>query len=91
MAYPIYRVFVSSTFTDLVTERAAAVTAILDVNSYMSNIGVGIIPVDLARGSTSRPPLPQCLEDLRTCDFVITLVASRYGTTLPDGRSFSYS
>lgn len=89
MPHPVYRVFISSTFSDLVPERKAVDQAIDDLNMFLGRSGIGLLAIDLQQGAAPRPPLGVCLEEVRRSDIIVSIIGFRYGSTDSDGISFS--
>jgi len=69
------RVFLSSTWKDLWSERAAVRDALEGV--------VDIIAMEMFRPNR-HPGLRTCLEAVSSCDAILLIVGSRYGTIVPD-------
>jgi hypothetical protein len=77
-----YQIFVSSTYDDLKTERAAVYEAIL---------GLGHIPVGMEYfGSRSRRSVDIIQSFIGECDFQLTIIGTRYGSPIPE-RKISYT
>ncbi|MEM7305728.1 MAG: DUF4062 domain-containing protein [Planctomycetota bacterium] len=75
-------VYISSTSEDLEDERKAA---------FEAARGAGLEPIGMEYyGAAGRPPLAKCLEDARSCDFYIGILAWRYGS-LPPGQTKSFT
>lgn len=89
MPYPVYRAFISSTFTDLASERLQALQSVQDLNSSFGILGFAILPIDLQRGADFRPPIDVCLHEVRNSDVMITIVGRSYGSIDSSGRSFT--
>jgi hypothetical protein len=70
-----YKIFVSSTFTDLVAYREA----VQDVIRQMGHIDVSMEHF----GSRDDRPLDGCLKLLQDCDFFVGIYAHRYGSIPP--------
>lgn len=81
MSDKIYRVFISSTYDDLKTERQHLVEAILG----LSNLPVGM--EWFGAGDEAQWKVIQDLIDV--CDYYVVLVAHRYGSVTPEGISFT--
>jgi hypothetical protein len=78
-----YQVFVSSTSQDLADERQIVINALLEA----SYIPVGM---ELFNAATENAwPVIERL--INNCDYYIVIVAGRYGSERPDGRSFTQS
>jgi len=77
-----YQIFVSSTFSDLKKERSLVYEVIL---------GMGHIPVGMEYfGSRSRDSASVIRTFIDECDYQITIIGTRYGSTLTkDGVSFT--
>ncbi len=74
-------IYISSTFFDLEEHRKVLIDALQKTKSFavrcMENYG-----------TISKPPLQQCLDDVRTSEFYILLLGNRYGY-IPEGYSLS--
>lgn len=69
---PINKVFVSSTFTDMLPYREAIRSAIDRANCKA---------VGMERfGAASIPSLEKCLEELKTCQIYVCAIGMRYGS-----------
>src|SRR5215471_17228648 len=78
-----YQVFVSSTSQDLADERQIVINALLEA----SYIPVGM---ELFNAATENAwPVIERL--INNCDYYVVIVAGRYGSERPDGRSFTQS
>lgn len=84
-----YRVFISSTFLNLIAERKSVREALSDLNYPLASLGVCLIPVDLQGGADSRPPLDVCIQQVATSDLLISLLGHRAGWLTDDGRSIT--
>ena len=71
-----YRIFVSSTFTDLVDYRAT----VQDVIRQMGHIDISMEHF----GSRDDRPLDGCLKLLQDCEFFVCIYAHRYGSIPPN-------
>lgn len=80
MGCALMKVFVSSTYQDLLTYRAAATRAILMAGDMSEDM--------LYWPAAESPPLDESLRHLRSSDLMILLIAHRYGT-LPSGYESS--
>jgi hypothetical protein len=89
MPHPIYRVFISSTFSDLLPERRAVAWGISDLGASLNHLGIALVPVDLLSGADSQPPLEVCLDEVRQCDATVTVIGMKYGSLHKCGRSFT--
>src|SRR2546428_5321618 len=89
MPYPVYRIFISSTFLDLAPERKQVAQAIDDLNASCGILRVALVPIDLQRGADTRPPLEVCLKEVRQSDLLVTIVGKCYGTFAPQGLSYT--
>lgn len=89
MPHPIYRIFVSSTFLDLVHERKSVVAAINDLNVALARSGIVLHAIDLREGAAPEPPINVCLEEVRMSDAIVTIVGKVYGSETPAGISFT--
>ena len=71
-----YRIYLSSTYSDLQELRSKAKETILDLGHH---------PVAMENyNSTNEKPLNQCLKDIRGCDIFVGIYAFRYGF-IPQG------
>lgn len=79
------RVYLSSTFRDLVEERKAALDAIRRL---------GHQPVSMEDyGAASGPPVQKCVRDVEGCDLYVGVLGWCYGSLVPgdaEGRSFTH-
>jgi hypothetical protein len=65
------RIYISSTYKDLIDERAAVKEAIL---------GLGHFPVGMEEyGAADERPLDKCLADVRSCQAYVGIIAWRHG------------
>jgi hypothetical protein len=72
----MFRVYVSSTFSDLEVQRRAATDAISGVRHY---------PIGMeGYAASDERPLDRCLQDVLSCDVYVGIVAWKYGFR-PDG------
>ena len=82
----VIRVFVSSTFVDLVSERRSMMSVIIPVlNRAVKEYNVMIQEVDLRWGvtleeSSSNKVILRCLEEVERCDYFFCIVGDRFGT-----------
>ena len=74
------KIFLSSTFKDLATERAAVCEALTRMSAQYSAMEYF--------GSFSDEPLAKCLAKVRSSDVVVLLLGSKYGF-VPDGHDKS--
>lgn len=74
------RVYVSSTYTDLVQARSSVSRALRDA-------GCEVVAME-DYAATGRPPLDKCLADVRSSDIYVGIVAWRYGF-VPPGEKHS--
>ncbi len=75
----VKRVYLSSTYEDLIPYRQAAIAEIRRFGE----------PVSMERyGASDQPPLDKCLADVRSCDIYVGLFAHRYGF-IPTGQEKS--
>ena len=76
-----YQVFISSTYKDLVDERAAVTQCLLDM---------GCIPVGMeqfpASNMSQMDYIKMMLDD---CDYYVLILAGKYGTIDSDGIGFT--
>ncbi len=77
---PLFRVFVSSTYIDLVEHRKAAEKAINDQRQKYEGMEY--------MGAKNDEPTQACLDLVEQCDLFIGIYAWRYGT-VPEGSEFS--
>lgn len=80
MSKPIFRVFVSSTYIDLIDYRKAAEKAIND--QKQKYVGMDHM------GAMTEEPTDACLEMVEECDLFIGIYAWRYGY-VPEGDDYS--
>ncbi len=74
------RIYISSTFRDLIEERRAVRDAV---------VGLGHLPVAMETyTATERPPLQKCLEDVASCQAYVGIFAWRHGF-IPKGHDQS--
>jgi Domain of unknown function (DUF4062) len=78
-----YQIFVSSTSIDLANERRMVIDALLEA----SYIPVGMELFNAATES-AWPVIERLIDN---CDYYVVIVAGRYGTERPDGKSFTQS
>lgn len=71
-----YKIYISSTYSDLKKERNAAAEAVRQLEH------TAVIMEDYT--ATEQKPLDKCLEDVRGCDIYIGIIAYRYGF-IPEG------
>lgn len=76
-----YQVFVSSTYTDLIEERAAVTQCLLDMNCIP--VGMEQFP---ASNMKQMDYIKMMLDD---CDYYILILAGRYGSCDSDGIGFT--
>ncbi len=76
-----YQVFLSSTFADLETERLEVSSAILRLPCLLA--GMEQFP------ASNRPPWDVISPILDTTDYFVLIIAGRYGSLGPDGRSYT--
>lgn len=76
-----YQVFISSTYRDLVEERAAVTQCLLDM---------GCIPVGMEQFPASNMSQMEYIKMmLNDCDYYILILAGRYGSVDSDGLGFT--
>ena len=76
-----YQVFVSSTYTDLIEERAAVTQCLLEM---------GCIPVGMEQIPASNMSQMEYIQTmLDDCDYYILILAGTYGSTDSDGVGFT--
>lgn len=76
-----YQVFVSSTFRDLVNERQEVMQALLELDCIPA--GMELFP---AADDDQWTLIKRVIDD---CDYYIVVVAGRYGSIGPDGKSYT--
>ncbi|MEQ1893002.1 MAG: DUF4062 domain-containing protein [Planctomycetota bacterium] len=76
-----YQVFVSSTFTDLFHERQEVTQALLELDCIPS--GMELFP---AANDDQWSLIKKAIDD---CDYYLVIIAGRYGSLGPDGRSYT--
>jgi hypothetical protein len=77
-----FRVFLSSTFTDLTEERKSVLEAIRRLQLRHDSMEFF--------GASTKLPINTCLEEVRKSDVLVVLVGHRYGNLVPErGISFS--
>ena len=74
------KVFLSSTYEDLISERNAVRQALHRMSIQYSGMEY--------LGSYSDAPLERCLEKVRSADVVVLIISNRYGF-VPDGEEKS--
>lgn len=77
----IYGVFVSSTYEDLREERAEVQKALLKLHCFP--IGMEIF------GSADEETWEAIKRQVAECDHYVVIIADRYGSTAPDGLSYT--
>jgi hypothetical protein len=77
----IYSVFVSSTYEDLREERAAVQKALLQL--HCMPIGMELF------GSADEETWEFIKRQIEECDYYVAIVADKYGSTAPDGSSYT--
>ncbi len=77
---PLFRIFVSSTYIDLIEYRKAAEKAINDQRQKYEGMEY--------MGAMDKEPTQACLDLVEQCDLFIGIYAWRYGT-VPNGAEFS--
>lgn len=76
-----YQIYISSTYSDLVEERRAAMDAILDLKGFPS--GMEMFPaVDMEQFEY----IKQIIDE---SDYYVLVLAGRYGSIAPDGVSYT--
>jgi vacuolar-type H+-ATPase subunit I/STV1 len=76
-----YQIFVSSTFTDLIEERRAVTEVILSMNH---------IPVGMELFEAGNEDQWSYIKNrIQEVDYYLVIVAERYGSTAPDGLSYT--
>ena len=79
---PAYRVFISSTYEDMKEYRSAASDALTNIQA---------IPMGMERfTATSQPVIDRCYEEIRQCQFCVSIIGFRYGSLYKDSN-YSYS
>ena len=76
-----YQVFVSSTYEDLREERAEVIQALLELDCIPS--GMELFP---AGDEEQWTVIQRIIDD---CDYYIVVIAGRYGSAGPDGKSYT--
>jgi uncharacterized protein DUF4062/A-type inclusion protein len=76
-----YQVFVSSTFSDLIEERQEVMQALLELDCIP--VGMELFP---AADDDQWTLIKGLIDD---CDYYILILAGRYGSTGPDGTSYT--
>ena len=76
-----YQVFVSSTFTDLIEARSKVQRVLLQMNCIPA--GMELFP------ASSQKQFDFIKRIIDRCDYYVIVLAGRYGSTLPDGKSFT--
>jgi hypothetical protein len=78
---PKYQIFISSTYEDLKDERSQVIKAVLEM---------GHIPVGMEMFSAADEEQWEIIKShIDQSDYYIVLVAHRYGSVFPDGKSFT--
>lgn len=82
MEQKIYRIFVSSTYTDLIEERNALIQAIISMNHQ---------PAGMELFNASNEEQFEYIKNvIDTCDYYVLILGGRYGTVNPKtGKSFT--
>ena len=79
---PAYRVFISSTYDDMKDYRNAAAEAMTNIQA---------IPMGMERfTATTQPVIDRCYEEIRQCQFCVSIIGFRYGSIYKD-TNLSYS
>lgn len=79
---PAYRVFISSTYEDMKEFRSAAGDALTNIQA---------LPMGMERfTATSQPVIERCYEEIRQCQFCVSILGFRYGSLYKD-TNLSYS
>jgi hypothetical protein len=76
-----YQVFVSSTYEDLREERQEVMQALLELDCIPS--GMELFP---AASDDQWTLIKQVIDD---CDYYVVIVGSRYGSSGPNGKSYT--
>jgi len=76
-----YQVFVSSTYEDLRDERVEVMQALLELDCIPS--GMELFP---AANDDQWTLIKRVIDD---CDYYLVIIAGRYGSTGPDGKSYT--
>lgn len=76
-----YQVFVSSTYSDLIDERAAVSQCLLEMNCIP--VGMEQFP---ASNMSQMDYIKMMLDD---CDYYVLILAGRYGSLDSDGKGFT--
>lgn len=77
----LYKVFISSTSEDLKEERQAVIAALLEGGYVPSGMELFGARADRTEYAIAR--------EIDQCDFLVVIVADRYGSTTSDGLSFT--
>lgn len=75
------KVFVSSTYEDMKEYRSAADTALRSTGK------LAVVMEDFA--ANPEPPIEVCRQKVKECDALVLILGFKYGSTIPDGRSYS--
>lgn len=79
---PAYRIFISSTYEDMKEFRGAAADALTNIQA---------IPMGMERFvAANQPPIDRCYEELKQCQFCVSILGFRYGSLYKD-TNLSYS
>jgi hypothetical protein len=76
-----HQVFVSSTYNDLIAERKQVIHALLELDCIPS--GMELFP------ATDEDAWSLIMEVIDNCDYYILIIGGKYGSTNPDGISFT--
>jgi hypothetical protein len=77
----IHSVFISSTYTDLREERAQVQKSLLKL---------GCLPIGMELFTASEDDTWEAIKrQIEASDYFVVIIAGRYGTVAPDGRSFT--
>ena len=81
MFEPIYRIFISSTYCDLVDERTEIIQSIIER---------GYIPLGMELFPSSNRTIEETInKEIKTCDYYVLIIGDRYGTIRDEGISFT--
>jgi len=74
----VFKVFLCSTYSDLIDERAAVLRVIQQLQLLHSSMEFF--------GARPETPLETVLEEVRSSDIVVVIIGYRYGTLVPNKR-----
>jgi len=76
-----YQVFVSSTYADLKNERSRVIQTLMEIDCIPS--GMELFP------ATDEEQLEFIKRIIDDCDYYLLIIGGKYGTTGPDGLSYT--